>query len=160
MEEAKEKQKYLEYNQDDEKLKKYEALKNEEKELEELINTMTMKPIESSDDTENALDVLSELKGNENTIVTNPIETDFEANNNENTTTDEIARDLNKTLIRADKTFYTDSNMFTKNDFEDFSDLENYKRKKSKIKAFLIILLILAILIVAGLYVYFKIIKK
>ena len=161
IEEAREKQKSLDYKIEEKKQNEYEELKKEEKELEELINTITIKPTENEKtDTESALDVLSELKGDENTIVTNPIESDFEINNKEKTSTEDIANDLEKTLVRADKTFYTDSNMFTKNDFEDFSDFENHKRKKSKIKVFIIILLILAILVVAGLFVYFYVLKK
>ena len=64
---------------------------------------------QKTEDSSDELDLLSDLKGNENTIVTTPIEATFDNVKDENTTAD-----LEKTLARADKNFYTDSNMFTK----------------------------------------------
>ncbi len=142
IEEAKEKQKYLEMAQ--RKINDYnEELENtirEEKELRELIHTMTMVKLDS--DTSDALDLFSDLKGSENTIVAKPIDTSFEVDTEglEDSFTDSIS----KTLVKADKTFYTGSNMFTKNDFEDFGDL--IKSKGFSIKKLLIILLIMAII--------------
>ena len=37
-----------------------------------------------------------------------------------------------KHLLRRIRQFYTDSNMFTKNDFEDFSTLTNELKRKHK----------------------------
>ena len=144
IEEAKEKQKYIEFT---ERSRKYEEnveqLEKEEKELEDLINTMT---IPKTDETNDALDLLSDLKGNENTVVTKPITT---SDNLEETT-----RNLEKTLVKADKTFYTDSNMFTKNDFEDFNTLtKKLNRKTSKLKVFIRILLLIRL----GVCAYFAI---
>ena len=103
--------------------------------------------------------MLSDLKGDENTIVTNPIESDFEINNKEKTSTEDIANDLEKTLVRADKTFYTDSNMFTKNDFEDYSTLQDEMVKKKRKRSALIIVLVVILLII-GYFVYIKYIAK
>ncbi len=141
IEEAKEKQKYMDYAERNAKYeKRYNELRKEEQELEELINTMVVAKKENTDD---ELDLLSDLKGNENTIVTTPIQADI----------DKTAEDITKTNTRAtgkvDKTFYTDSNMFTKNDFEDFTGLSrqlNGKGKKKKVVLIIIILLLLAVL--------------
>lgn len=142
IEEAREKQKYMDFSKrrnsryDD----KYDAMEKEEKELEELIGTMTIPKQETSGDTDDALDILSDLKGKDNTIVTKPIDASFELEN----TSDDVTNDIEKTLVKADKTFYTDSNMFTKNDFEDFSTLtKELSRSNTKKKIFIIILIII-----------------
>lgn len=152
MEEAKEKQKYIDFknaiegNYDT----KYEESKEEEKKLENLINTVSI----SNDNKEesSSFDILSDLKGSDNTIVTNPVEASFDSLDNVSVLTE--TKNLEKTLVKADKTFYTDSNMFTKNDFEDFSTLTNeLKRSKKNKKAIIIIL----ILIILGACAYFLI---
>lgn len=153
IEEAKEKQKYMDFKErvathDEE----YPSLK-EEKELEELINTMAI-PLKN-ENTSDELDMFSELKGEENTIVTNPIEVTFETTNEMTET-----KDIEKTLVRADKTFYTDSNMFTKNDFEDFSTLtREFIRTNSK-KKFIILILIVLILFVIAFFAYTRFMPK
>ena len=139
IEEAKEKQKYMDYAERNAKYeKRYNELKKEEQELEELINTMV---ISKKEETADELDILSDLKGNENTIVTRPVDTNLDKMIEDVTTT--------KTSEKVDKTFYTDSNMFTKNDFEDFTGLSRQLSSKNKIKRLIIIILIVVILIVA-----------
>lgn len=140
IEEAREKQKYIDFKErrnrhyDDE----YDEVKQEEQELEELINTMVM-PKENNE-AEDELDLFSDLKGDENTVVTNPIETSFEVSGVITST------DVKKDFVKADKTFYTDSNMFTKNDFEDFSTLTREISRPSKLKKVVIIIPSLLIL--------------
>lgn len=157
IEEAREKQKYIDFSKrrnsryDD----KYDDIKKEEKELEELINTMAVPKQDSSDDTNDALNILSDLKGEENTIVTNPIEASFELEDTLKTT-----NDIEKTLVRADKTFYTGSNMFTKNDFEDFSTLTKELSKSNTNKRILIIILIIIMLLICAYLIITKFIIK
>ena len=142
IEEAKEKQKYMDYAKRNSKYEeRYNSLKKEEKELEELMNTMV---IDKKEDTGDELDMLN-LKGDENTIVTNPISTDIE-----NSLKIEKVKEVPSKPSKVDKTFYTDSNMFTKNDFEDFTGLSRTLNSSSKGKKIFIILLILIILGVAG----------
>ncbi len=159
IEEAKEKQKYLDFKESRNisREKRYESLENEEKELEELINTMAISRKPS--DTDNALDILSDLKGEENTIVTNPISSDL----------DEVVsgetkkagkKKQEKVIASADKTFYTDSNMFTKNDFEDFSTLTKEISRTRKTKKVIIVILIMLILALIGYFVVTKFIIK
>lgn len=142
IEEAKEKQKFIEFKERKTTISKsdYDTLEKEEQELEELINTMAIKTVNTN--TDDALDLLSDLKGAENTIVTTPIEATFDTESAIQNTT----ADLEKTLARADKNFYTDSNMFTKNDFEDFSTLTSGLQVKKKGKKIFIITLIFIIL--------------
>lgn len=162
IEEAREKQKYMEFTESRNSKydNRYDEMEKEEKELEELINTMTI-PKQDIDDT---LDMFSELKGSENTIVTNPIDTSFEVENEtllkDKTNTNDLKNNLEKTLVKADKNFYTDSNMFTKNDFEDFSTLTRELKKSSKKRNIFIILLILVILGIGAYFVVTNFIIK
>ena len=130
IEEAKEKQKYMEFTESRNKKydSRYDEIEKEEQELEELINTMAIPKQDS--ETSDALDIFSDLKGSDNT-----------------------RNDLEKTLIKADKNFYTDSNMFTKNDFEDFSTLTKHLKKTNKTKTIFITLIVLAILGVAAYFI-------
>ncbi len=152
IEEAKEKQKYMDFSERNKKTdhSKYQEMEKEEKELEELINTMAIsrQSLEDTKDTQSDFDMFSELKGSENTIVTNPIKTNFEVES------DEINKP-NERTSKLDKTFYTDSNMFTKNDFEDFSTLT--REISSGQKKYKILLIILLILIILGTILFFVI---
>lgn len=162
IEEAKEKQKYMDYAKRNSKYEeRYNELKKEEEELEELINTMVISKKEENTDDE--LDLLSDLKGNEDTIVTNPIQTDLDKTDADlvqdktNVNADlDTSVGTTKGLNKVDKTFYTDSNMFTKNDFEDFTGLSRSLKGGSKVKKIIIILLIL---IIIGVLAYFGITK-
>lgn len=162
IEEAKEKKKYMEFTEGRKSKydSRYDEMEREEKELEELINTMTI-PKQDIDDT---LDMFSELKGSENTIVTNPVDVSFEVENSiikeEKTNTNELKNNLEKTLVKADRNFYTDSNMFTKNDFEDFSTLTRELKRSSKKRNIFIIILILIILGVSAYFVITNFIIK
>ena len=158
IEEAKEKQKYIDFTKgrDSKYAKKYDDIKKDEEELEELINTMVVPKEKVDSDTNDALDLLSDLKGEENTIVTNPIDTSFDTQEKSKTMTNE----LSKTIAKADRTFYTDSNMFTKNDFEDFSTLTRELTKKSGKKKIFIIILVLIVLAVIAYLVITNIIIK
>lgn len=155
IEETREKQKYYDFMEDKDVFNQdeYSELEKEEKELEELINTMAISvksDVAKIDDAIEEDDLLSELKGESNTIVTNPIKTNFEDSNVNELTNTSVS---SKTSNKVDKTFYTDSNMFTKNDFEDFSTIsKELNRKRSPFKIILIILLLI-IVVVSGYFV-------
>lgn len=144
IEEAKEKQKFLEFK---ERNTKYNEMEKEEKELEELINTMTMAKIDDK------TGLFDNLKGSDNTIVTKPISSDLDNTKTSNNLDTKTEDNLEKTLIKADKTFYTDSNMFTKNDFEDFGDLSKELNKKGNAGKIIIIILIILILVLSAYFV-------
>ena len=132
----------------------YNDLEKEEKELEELINTMTI-PKQSYEDND---DLLLDLKGDDNTIITKPVKADFD----EVTASDLTRNNIDKTSnsSKLDKTFYTDSNMFTKNDFEDFSTIsKELNRKRSPLKV-IILIIVLLILVALGYFTVTKYILK
>ncbi|MEE0699636.1 MAG: hypothetical protein U0M66_03535 [Bacilli bacterium] len=157
IEEAKEKQKYMDFTERRNRRydERYEAMEKEEAELEELINTMAISNQEVKEDDD--LDLLSDLKGDDNTIVTNPIEASFDVTK---PMLDSTTKNLEKTLVKADKTFYTDSNMFTKNDFEDFSTLTRQLSKSNRFKKILIIFIIIGIIALLSYFVVTKFIIK
>ena len=154
IEEAKEKQKYIDFTSS--RKKEIEDLKNEEKELEDLINTVTIKKNEDSTE----LDLLSELKGDDDTIVTKPVSEYDESKKKTEIEEEDQVESLAKTLVKADKTFYTDSNMFTKNDFEDFSTLQDEINYKTHKKRNTIIFLLIIVLLIVGYFVYIKYFMK
>jgi len=136
------------YNEDEpeEKEEKIE-LNTDEKTLVDLINTVTKKKE----------DLLDELKkGSENTIVTAPIK---EETNDEivtsaikETQTKEDKLDLkeinetNNEMKAFDKSFYTNSMSFSKEDFEGFEELEkNVKKNNILVKVGISILVLLAL---------------
>lgn len=152
IEEAKEKQKYLDVieSRNTKYENKYSALKDEEQDIEDLINTMTMPAVNSEND------LMADLMGDENTVVTKPVDTDFEISNNTDSLEEQTSTSsMTDKLDKLDKTFYTDSNMLTKNDFEDFSAL-NKELNKSKIITKVIIIIIILLVIVAA---YFGVTK-
>ena len=87
-----------------------------EKELMTLINTITSKELEKTSNID-PLDILSDLKGNDNTQVLSGIE-------------EEIKKEETKQMIKDEtrelkNSFYTTTNSFTQSDFDEFNDLKN-----------------------------------
>ncbi len=123
-------------------------LNTDEKTLVDLINTVTKKKE----------DLLEELKkGNENTIVTAPIKEEkndeiVTAAIEESKTKEENKLNLkdvdetNTAIKTLDKSFYTNSMTFSKEDFEGFDELEkNVKKNNNLVKIGIVILILLAL---------------
>lgn len=114
-----------------------------ERELETLIMTITnkenIKRIEKSNknDEINPFDILSDLKGNENTEVVPPIKETNGSNNNDDEQQNET------------ENFYTGKLKVTDDDYEDFMDLKNeIKSNNVIIKVLLTIFFIIVLLVV------------
>ena len=155
----------------DEEVKEVEVKKEpdfntDEKTLIDLINTVTINKKNE--------DLLSELKGNENTVVTAPINEEsedsfitnaisstrndnvmveekllesLEVQNTAELKNEELEQLENNTLIKnLDKSFYTNSMSFSKEDFEGFEELEKTVKKNNVlVKVSIVVLIILAI---------------
>lgn len=109
--------------------------------LVNLINTITEKELTRE---MNPLDILTDLKGSEDTVVLDGIEEEIEK---QQTTSflDKENEDVKKDI---DKTFYTNSVSFSKSDFDDFNDLkEDMETNKVLVK---VLLIIITILFIAG----------
>lgn len=100
-------------------------------ELENLINTITEKELTRE---MNPLDILTDLKGSDDTVVLDGIKEEVEKE--EQKTQENEKKEI-------DKTFYTNSVSFSKSDFDDFNDLkEDVETNKILIKVLLIIITI------------------
>ena len=108
-----------------------------------LINTITEKEMTRKLD---PLDILTDLKGSENTVVLDGIKEEINKKEQQ-----EIKKETNSFLPKEekeekkelDKTFFTNSVSFSKSDFDDFNDLkENVETNKILIKVVLVIIVI------------------
>lgn len=109
-----------------------------EDELMSLINTITLKENEKTTGLD-PLDILSDLKGSDNTQVLSGIE-------------EEVKRAETQQLIKNEadslkNSFYTTSNIFTESDFDDFKDLKNDMKGAKVVIKVLIALIIIAFVI-------------
>ena len=122
--------------------KTIKALAEEEKEEE----------IELDEDTDaelDPLDILNDLRGDENTVVAGAKEFETELKEaQEKKEKEEIAEALDEDV---DDSFYTSSMSFNKNDFADFSDLEESKASRILIK---ILIVIVFLAIIAGIVIF------
>ena len=104
-----------------------------EKELMNLINTITSKELANTDKMD-PLDILTELKGDDDTKVLSGIE-------------EEVKKEATKSLAetgKVDRSFYTTTNAFTKSDFDDFNDLKDDLKSTKIIVKILIAFVIIA----------------
>ena len=118
------------------------ALAEEEKEEETKINEDTETELDP-------LDILNDLRGDENTVVAGAKEFENELKEaQEKKEKEEIAEALDEDV---DDSFYTSSMSFNKNDFADFSDLEESKASRILIK---ILIVIVFLAIIAGIVIF------
>ena len=146
-------------------LKLDETLENEEEEeskvtsnkedLLSLINTITEQELTRE---MNPLDILTDLKGSDNTVVLDGIKEEINKKEAEEKGSEpektkkedlkEAEKETEEEKKDIDKTFYTNSLSFSKSDFDDFNDLkENVETNKILIK---IVLIIITIALLAG----------
>ena len=107
-----------------------------EEELMSLINTITSKELAKTCSVD-PLDILSDLKGDDNTKVLSGIE-------------EEVKKGETRELMQQEKndkltnSFYTTTNAFTKSDFDDFNDLKDDLKSTKIIIRVLIVLIVIA----------------
>ncbi len=116
--------------------------------LMNLINTITEKELTRE---MNPLDILTDLKGSDNTVVLDGVKKELEketAKQEIKNTVKETVKDTVKEEVRKeiDKTFYTNSLSFTKSDFDDFNDLKEDIESNKILVRILLIIVILALL--------------
>ena len=112
---------------------------SDKEDLMELINTITEKELTRE---LNPLDILSDLKGSENTVVLDGVSKAV----NEEKEKEDIQKDTDSKNV--DNSFYTNSLSFTQSDFDDFNDLkEDVESNKIIVR---VLLAIIIIALVAG----------
>lgn len=118
-------------------LEEEENRRCQEDKLINLINTIT----EKEDTREvNPLDILSDLKGSEQTEVIRGLKEEIEKED----ILDNVKKEVKK---EVDKTFYTNSLSFTKSDFDDFNDLKNDLESNKLLVKILLVVVVMTILI-------------
>ena len=126
--------------------------KNEKDELEELINTITLKESEIKNATKemDPLDILTDLKGSENTVVIGGVKTD-EDDSETNPIMNLEEAEKRKIELTQD---LSSALQFTQSDFDDFNDLK--KEVKSSRALIYVVITLISILIIIGLIIIAK----
>ena len=109
-----------------------------EDELMSLINTITSKELEQTTNVD-PLDILSDLKGGDNTQVLSGIEEEIKK-----TETQEL---MKQEQDQFKNSFYTTTNAFTQSDFDDFNDLKSDVKDTKVVVKVLIALIVIAFII-------------
>ena len=136
-----------------------ETTKKNKEELLELINTINLNEVQNKakekmeEETEelNPLNILSDLKGDENTVVAGAKEFNDEMASLEEEKTKKEKEEISKAIDEdVDDSFYTNSMSFSKKDFADFDDVD--EGGSSIFVKIIIIFLVLAI--IAGIVLF------
>lgn len=118
---------------------------NDEEKLMSLINTITANELSKKEKEESVdpLDILSDLKGNDNTAVIEGLKENTSSNTQINT--DKIKEVVKKEVqSQIDNSFYTKSFKLSQKDFEEFKDLEDDVKTNKIFVTILTIIVILA----------------
>ena len=126
------------------KVKNYDVEK-EEKELKELINTLTVTKAFMNNDDPNDVGLLDELKSDTMVGDVSSIKKIIEEEK-------QVANKVEEEKEEIDKSFYTSSFGFTQKDFEELKSINHNIKKSNK---FIIILLVVLIVLVAAGALYF-----
>ena len=139
------------------KKKKKEEEKTENSELMELINTITAKELEvkheKKEDNLDPLDILTDLKGSDDTVVVDGVHEEEESVNETSPIMSLEEADKIKPTIMDNKTVdLTNTLQFTQSDFDDFNDLK--KEVKSSRALIYIIIVIVSLILIAGIIIF------
>ena len=134
---------------------KKEEPTEEKNELMDLINTITAKELEVKNKKEDLdpLDILTDLKGSDNTVVVDGIHEESESVNETSPIMSLEEADKIKPTIMENKTQdLTSTLQFTQSDFDDFNDLK--KEVKSSRALIYIIIVVVCLILVAGVIIF------
>ena len=131
--------------------KEEEQTKEENSELMELINTITARELDSKEEKENLdpLDILTDLKGNEDTVIVGAVKEEESINETSPIMSLEEAK---KAKEEKEKEDFTSTLQFTQSDFDDFNDLK--KEVKSNRVLIYLIIIVVTLVLAAGLLIF------
>lgn len=135
-----------------------EGEENEEtpdNELMSLINTITAKELEvksSKKEELDPLDILTDLKGSDNTVVVDGIHEEESVNETSPIMSLEEADKIKPTIMENKTQDLTSTLQFTQSDFDDFNDLK--KEVKSSRALIYIIIVIVSLILIAGIIIF------
>ena len=140
----------------DEENSKNETPKSDNNELMDLINTITMREedIKKKMDEENLnpLDILTDLKGNDDTVIIGGIHEEESVNETAPIMSLEEAEKLKPALKEEKTADLTSTLQFTQSDFDDFNDLK--KEVKSNRALIYAAIIFVSLILIAGLVIF------
>lgn len=133
---------------------KKEEPTEEKNELMDLINTITAKELEVKNQKEDLdpLDILTDLKGSDNTVVVDGVHEEESVNETSPIMSLEEADKIKPTIMENKTQDLTNTLQFTQSDFDDFNDLK--KEVKSSRALIYIIIVIVSVILIAGIVIF------
>ena len=132
--------KQLDINDEDEEKEGKAVGSKTKEELLNLINTITENELQKTKLDLDPLDILSDLKGDENTVVMGAKEF------NEDLQLEEEKQEKEQ-KNKADESFYSNSLTFSQSDFDDFNDLKDEVAANKIVIKILIVLVVIALIV-------------
>ena len=133
--------------EDDDEDEDAKPLRDDQAHLMELINTITSKELKQDLD---PLDILTDLKGDENTMVVPGLKNSIsEADKEEikKEIKEEVKQEVKQEVKEElDKSFVTNTMAFTESDFDDFNDLKEDVKSNGVVIKILVVLVILVLI--------------
>lgn len=132
--------------------------KNEKKdnaELLDLINTITMRELDaksSSEEELNPLDILTDLKGNDDTVIIGGLHEEESIGETSPIMSLEEADKIKPLIKEETKTDLSNTLAFTQSDFDDFNDLK--KEVKSSRALIYVIIVLVSLVLISGLIIF------
>ena len=133
---------------------KKEEPTEEKNELMDLINTITAKELEVKNQKEDLdpLDILTDLKGSDNTVVVDGVHEEESVNETSPIMSLEEADKIKPTIMENKTQDLTSTLQFTQSDFDDFNDLK--KEVKSSRALIYIVIVIVCLILIAGVIIF------
>ncbi len=133
---------------------KKEEPTEEKNELMDLINTITAKELEVKNQKEDLdpLDILTDLKGSDNTVVVDGVHEEESVNETSPIMSLEEADKIKPTIMENKTQDLTNTLQFTQSDFDDFNDLK--KEVKSSRALIYIVIVIVCLILIAGVIIF------
>ena len=128
---------------------------HENNELMDLINTITAKELEvksTKKDDLDPLDILTDLKGSDNTVVVDGIHEEESVNETSPIMSLEEADKIKPSIMENKTQDLTSTLQFTQSDFDDFNDLK--KEVRSSRALIYIIIVIVSLIFIAGIIIF------
>lgn len=146
----------LELDQEKEEVNEEKSDKKDNAELLDLINTITMRELDaknsSSEEELNPLDILTDLKGNDDTVIIGGLKEEESIGETSPIMSLEEADKIKPLIKEETKTDLSNTLAFTQSDFDDFNDLK--KEVKSSRALIYVIIVLVSLVLIAGLVIF------
>lgn len=146
----------LELDQEKEEINEEKSDKKDNTELLDLINTITMRELDaknsSSEEELNPLDILTDLKGNDDTVIIGGLREEESIGETSPIMSLEEADKIKPLIKEETKTDLSNTLAFTQSDFDDFNDLK--KEVKSSRALIYVIIVLVSLVLIAGLVIF------